>query len=103
MTLKRQVFEMSDLTKDFPVITVRREDIAYAIFKDRDELDDATAFNRASCIDGEVMQMIADEMASLYFDVERRYDEFNEWVQDAWKELHLDDELEFPPDTTGSA
>jgi hypothetical protein len=94
---------MSDLNEDFMVITVRREDIAYAIFRDRDELDDTTAFNRASIIDHDTMQMIADEMASLYFDLERRYDEYNEWIQDAWDELHLDEELEFPPDTTGSA
>jgi hypothetical protein len=96
---------MSNLLEDFAVVTVRRDDIACCIFMRRDKMDDEAAFNRARFIGGDVMQMIADEMASMYFETDAKYftSEFSEWVIGAWMNLNFDDELEFPPDTTGSA
>jgi hypothetical protein len=96
---------MSNLYKDFLVVTVRRDDIAHAIFINRDNMEDEDAEHRAEMIDDDVMQMIADRMASMYFDTDM-YDfttNYNKWITDAWEELNLDEELEFPPDTTGSA
>lgn len=96
---------MSNLLEDFNVVTVRRDDIACIIFIGRDKMNDDVAFDRAMFIGGDVMQMIADEMSSMYFETDKKYisTEFNEWVIGAWENLNLDDELEFPPDTTGSA
>jgi hypothetical protein len=96
---------MSNLLEDFAVVTVRRDDIACCIFMRRDKMDDDAAFDRARFIGGDVMQMIADEMASMYFETDKRdiSTEFSEWVTGAWENLNLDEELEFSPDTTGSA
>ena len=96
---------MSNLLEDFAVVTVRRDDIAHVIFINRDSMEDGVAFNRAEMIPNDIMQMIADRMMSLYFDTDERdfNTDYNVWVQTAWDELNLDEELEFPPDTTGSA
>lgn len=96
---------MTNLLEDFNVVTVRRDDIACCVFIGRDKMDDDAAFCRARFIGGDVMQMIADEMASMYFETDKRdiSTEFSEWVIGAWENLNLDEELEFPPNTTGSA
>lgn len=96
---------MSNLVENFAVVTVRRDDIACIIFIGRDGMNDKAAFDRAGFIGGDVMQMIADEMATMYFESDSRdfTTNFHEWVIEAWENLNLDEELEFPPDTTGSA
>jgi hypothetical protein len=92
---------MSNLSEDFEVITIRREDIAYIIFRGRDEMDLDNALAKAELLSSEVMQMIATRMGELYFEDEL-YVDFRWWVITAWDELDLD-KLNLPLDTTGSA
>lgn len=92
---------MSNLSEDFEVVTVRREDIAYIIFEGRDEMDLDNALAKAELLSSEVMQMIAILMGELYFEDKLDVD-FRWWVITAWDELDLD-KLNLPLDTTGSA
>jgi hypothetical protein len=81
---------MNNISNDFSVVTIKRDDIACVIFMRHYKIPDDLAFNRASFICNEMMQVIADEMSEIYFE-DNVYVDFNTWLLTAWNNLNLNE------------
>ena len=76
------------LQKDFSVVTIRREDLAYIIY-----FDCNNRMEMASKHSDEFMKLLATRMGEYYFNDEPT-GSFREWVKYAWNIMQLDGEIE---------
>lgn len=81
--------------KDFPVITISREDIAFIIYGDPndDSEDYELHLKRAEKHSNEFMEALALRMGEIYFNDEI-YGTFRELLRYAWNDMERNGEIE---------